>query len=134
MQVQIYEPIIADPDGKVTTTLLRAQSYLKDNRLLPYGFDKAAAPIEIAVLGEALQDEDFLAGGDRIRYQVQLGNGTAPYNVEVELLYQTIGYRWAEKFRQQDNPQGRDFYHYTVAIANAPVQITRQIIQVSPKP
>lgn len=134
LQVQIYEPIIADPDGKVTTTLLRAQSYLKDNRLLPYGFDKAAAPIEIAVLGEALQDEDFLAGGDRIRYQVQLGNGTAPYNVEVELLYQTIGYRWVEKFRQQDNPEGRDFYRYTAAISNAPVQITRQTIQVSPKP
>lgn len=132
LQVQIYEPIIADPDGKVTTTLLRAKSYLKDNRLLPHGFDKAAAPVEIAVFGEAVQDEDFIAGSDRIRYQVGLGNAPAPYTINVELLYQTIGYRWAEKFRHQDNPEGRDFYRYTAAVANSPVQIAGQTIQISP--
>ena len=34
-QVQIYEGIILNSDGQVTTTLLRAASYIKDNRLLP---------------------------------------------------------------------------------------------------
>ena len=37
-QVQIYEGIIVNSDGQVTTTLLRAASYIKDNRLLPAGF------------------------------------------------------------------------------------------------
>lgn len=37
-QVQIYEPIIADGSGRVTTGLLTAVTYAKDNRLLPEGF------------------------------------------------------------------------------------------------
>ena len=43
-QVQIYEPILGDPTGVPTTGLLTATQYLKDNRLLPRGFDKATAP------------------------------------------------------------------------------------------
>ena len=50
-QVQIYEPIMGDTEGKVTYTLLRAATYLKDNRLLPGGADKAKLPPEIAVQG-----------------------------------------------------------------------------------
>lgn len=97
-QVQIYETIIGDPDGAVTTTLLRAQHYLKDNRLLPSGMDKAAIPAEIAVAGEAAQDEDFTGGGDTVRYIVNLpASGT--YEITVELLYQSIGYRWAQNLR-----------------------------------
>ena len=42
-QVEIYEPILKDSNGKVTTGLLHAVGYLKDNRLLPHGFDKATA-------------------------------------------------------------------------------------------
>ena len=42
-QVEIYEPILKDSQGKVTTGLLHAVGYLKDNRLLPHGFDKATA-------------------------------------------------------------------------------------------
>ena len=43
-EVQIYEPILGDPKGVPTTGLLTATQYLKDNRLLPRGFDKATAP------------------------------------------------------------------------------------------
>ena len=32
-QVQIYEAILRDSEGAVTTSLLRAAGYLKDNRL-----------------------------------------------------------------------------------------------------
>ncbi len=97
-QVQIYETIIGDPDGNVTTTLLRAQHYIKDNRLLPAGMDKDKLPTEIAVQGEAAEDEDFSAGGDSLKYAIQLpGSGT--YSVSVELLYQSVGYRWAENLR-----------------------------------
>jgi len=93
-QVQIYEPILGDHDGAVTTGLITASQYLKDNRLLPRGFDKATAAAEIAVRGSAREDEDFGDSGDTIRYRVA-SRGTAPYRVEVELLYQSIGFRWA---------------------------------------
>ena len=52
-QVQIYEPILGDVRGAPTTGLLTATQYLKDNRLLPRGFDKATAAAEIGVYGGA---------------------------------------------------------------------------------
>ena len=42
-QVQIFEPILKDAQGKVTTGLLSAIGYLKDTRILPRGFDKKTA-------------------------------------------------------------------------------------------
>src|SRR5437667_254880 len=42
-QVEIYEPILKDSAGRVTTGLLSAAGYLKDNRLLPSGFRKDTA-------------------------------------------------------------------------------------------
>ena len=50
-QVQIYEPILGDRGGVPTTGLLTATQYLKDNRLLPRGFDKATADPQIGVYG-----------------------------------------------------------------------------------
>ena len=45
-----------------------ASRYLKDNRLLPHGFDKRTAEPDIAVHGAALDDPDFTGAGDRVRY------------------------------------------------------------------
>ncbi|MFN7035395.1 MAG: hypothetical protein ACK4SN_03430 [Bellilinea sp.] len=131
-QVQIYEPIIGDPDGKVTTTLLRAQRYLKDNRLLPRGFEKTQVNPDIAVYGEAANDPDFLGGGDTVQYRIATAGFTAPFRIEVELLYQSFGYRWAEKFRgQTDNPEALEFYRYTGQLPNAPSIIGSLLLTAS---
>lgn len=95
-QVQIYEAILATQDGTVTTGLLTATGFAKDNRVLPDGFDKAAAGWEIAVHGAAAQDEAFQGGSDRVRYTVDVSGASAPYEVTAELWYQPIGYRWAQ--------------------------------------
>ena len=94
--VQIYESIMADARGRVTTGLLSAVRYIKDNRLLPRGFDKATAANEYAVQGDAQADPDFQGGGDRVVYRARLPAGTSgPFRVDVELLYQPIAFRWA---------------------------------------
>jgi hypothetical protein len=100
-QVQVYEPILGDPEGRVTTGLLTATQYLKDNRLLPEGFDKAAAGPEIAVAGDALTDDDFVAGGDTVEYRLALPDGTGNVVVRAALYYQPIGYRWAHNLGDQ---------------------------------
>jgi len=110
-QVQIYEPILGDRRGVPTTGLLTATQYLKDNRLLPRGFDKATADPEIGVYGDAARDADFIGGSDRVHYAVEV-SGRGPYTVEVELRYQSIAYRWAHNLRRYDAPEPKRFVGY----------------------
>lgn len=94
-QVQIYESILGDAQHRVTTGLLSAIGYLKDNRLLPAGFDKTTADPQIAVHGDAREDPDFAAGADRVRYEIDVDPAAAPFEVLAELWYQPVGFRWA---------------------------------------
>jgi hypothetical protein len=111
-QVQIYESILGDPQGRVTTGLLSAVDYLKDNRLLPRGFDKATASRDIAVRGDALSDDGFIGGGDTVRYTVPLGRADGPFVVTAELCYQPIGFRWAHNLEGYDASEPRRFTQY----------------------
>jgi hypothetical protein len=111
-QVQIYESIMGDRAGAVTTGLLSGVTYLKDNRLLPRGFDKATAPADVAVRGAASSDEDFAAGRDRVRYVIDLGNARAPVRVDAALYYQSIASRWAQNLRAYDAAETRRFLQF----------------------
>jgi len=123
-QVQIYESIMVDAAGAVTTGLLRGVRYVKDNRLLPMGFDKRGAGPEIAVAGGALGDEDFEGGGDGIRYSVSSAGAQGPFVVEAALCYQPIGFRWAENFQSYKAEEPRRFLRfYRAAAAGAVVVI-----------
>jgi hypothetical protein len=118
-QVQIYESIIGDATGGVTTGLLSGVRYLKDNRLLPRGFDKASAEADIAVHGEAAADPDFAGGGDRVRYSVAVTAADGPFEVEAELLYQPIGHRWAQNLKVYNSAaEPRRFTMYYDGMAN----------------
>ncbi len=119
-QVQIYEPILGTTEGAVTTVLLYGAGYLKDNRLLPTGFDKTTAGDDIAVHGAAANDADFDGGGDTVRYEIDLDAASAPFTVDAELLYQAIGYRWANNLREQDGAEIDKFMEYYDAVPNAP--------------
>ena len=116
-QVQIYEPILGNMAGLPTTGLLTATRYLKDSRLLPRGFDKAAADRLIGVVGDAVEDTDFTAGGDRVRYLVDTSS-TGPLTVEVELAYQSIAYRWARNLEKYDAVEPRRFLSYYTALSS----------------
>src|SRR5204862_1905129 len=118
-EVQIYESILGDIKGGVTTGLLTGARYLKDNRLLPRGFDKRTAEPDIAVHGAAADDVDFAGGGDTVRYSVPLPAGAAgPFTVDVELLYQPIGFRWAQNLKGYTTaPEPRRFTEYYDAMA-----------------
>jgi hypothetical protein len=117
-QVQIYESVMAGADGRVTTGLLTAVRYVKDNRLLPRGFDKRTAGKDIAVHGDADSDADFAAGGDRIRYSVSTGNAQGPFQVDAELWYQPVGFRWAMNLAPYNAPEPKRFVGYYQAMAD----------------
>ena len=131
-QVQIYESIMKDPEGRVTTGLLTAVGYVKDNRLLPHGFDKRTADKDIAVLGEAFDDSNFTAEGDRVRYSVGTGDVQGPLRIDAELWYQPIGYRWANNlkpYHAADEPRRFNAYYdamgATTAVVLAHASVTK---------
>ena len=116
--VQIYEAILGDSQGRVTTGLLHAVKYLKDNRIVPVGFDKRIVGPDVAVCGEALTDEDFADGSDKVLLRVSVEKGLSPFKVEAEVLYQPIGFRWAENLRAVDAPEPRTFSRAFDALAS----------------
>jgi hypothetical protein len=119
-QIQIYETIMVDRMNSVTTGLLSGLRYLKDNRILPRGFEKAAASAEIAVHGEASTDADFLGGSDTLRYSIDVGSAQGgPFSVDVALWYQPIGYRWAANLRAYDTFETKRFVSYYDAMSPA---------------
>jgi hypothetical protein len=118
-QVQIYESILRDSKGAVTTGLLSAVGYAKDNRLLPHGFEKTTATPDIAVRGDALADQNFTDHGHDVRFSVDVAGGLAPFEVDVELMYQPIGYRWARNLQSYDAHETRRFMGYFEAAGAA---------------
>jgi hypothetical protein len=117
-QVQIYEDIMVGVDGMPTTGLLTAVRFIKDNRLLPAGFDKRIVGQEIAPQGGAMNDDDFTGGGDRINYSVPLGQAQGPFRVEVEFLFQPISFRWASNLKAYDAVEPQRFTRYYDAMSS----------------
>jgi hypothetical protein len=86
--------------------------FLKDNRLLPHGFDKSTAEAFVAVHGPAEADPDFAGGGDTTRYSVDIGRGQGPFQVDAELWYQPIAFRWAMNLRPYEAAEPARFVRY----------------------
>lgn len=123
-QVQIYETVMGNTDNAVTYTLLRAASFLKDNRLLPAGFDKTTAGTDIAVYGTAATDPDFVGGADRITYVVDIGGHPPPFRIEVELLYSGISYAFIKDFKDEAGlPLVRHFLKLDAQADKTPVVV-----------
>jgi len=111
-QVQIFEPILKDSEGNVTTGLISAVGYLKDNRLLPSGFDKQTAGKDIAVIGDAHDDPGFTDKGSVTRYAIDAGSAAGPFHIEAELWYQPVGFRWAHNLEPYKAAEPQRFVSY----------------------
>ncbi len=116
-QVQIYQELITDAQGQLTTSFLAINEHVKENRLQPHGFLDEDARIAIAAAfgdntpgpqpgifamdenlgravgpeGEAEHDPDYHNGSgiDRVTYSVA-GLGAKPAAVRARLFYQAI--------------------------------------------
>ena len=116
-QVQIYEDIMVGTNNMPTTGLLTAVRFIKDNRLLPKGFNKNPGDARIAPQGGATTDADFVGGGDKIVYSVPAGNAQGPFQVEAEFWFQPISFRWANNLKPYDAAEPKRFTAYYEAMA-----------------
>lgn len=130
-EVQIYESVMRDIRGNPTTGLLQATGYVKDNRLLPRGFDKTTAPGDVAVVGGAARDRDFGAGGDRVRYTIDVAGRERPFRIDVDLRFQPIAFRWAQNLKGYEADETRRFVSFFDAMsAGSSVVLARSVLSV----
>ncbi|MGE3188352.1 MAG: hypothetical protein AB7N90_01615, partial [Vicinamibacterales bacterium] len=119
-QVQIYEELIKDGDGRFTTSFIRRDQTVKDNRLLPRGWMAAGPTPSLGgeylestfPEGEARRDAAYADGSGTsiVRYDVSLADlpaGTEPARLRVRatMHYQAIPPYYLEQ-RFEGAPEG----------------------------
>ncbi|MEJ2645201.1 MAG: hypothetical protein P8180_09755 [Gammaproteobacteria bacterium] len=96
-QVAVYESVLGDSNGNITYVLLYADRYLKDDRIPPRGFRQRAAIKGTEIVLGGVADSDFNtegadggSGSDQVHYRIPTRTTGGPYQVTVQLLYQSI--------------------------------------------
>jgi len=112
-QAQIYELVMGDVNGNVTTVLERAFQPLKDNRLAPLGFSTLHSVYDTTmIVGNATVDPDFNfdgfegSGTDVVHYHVGLNGYNGTLKVVSRVYYQSAPRKWMQEM----------FSHTTTAI------------------
>lgn len=103
--VQIYELVMGDVNGDVTTVLERAFTPLKDNRFPPLGFTSNHYSYDTAkIVGLALSDGNFNSdqgnegtGGDVLLVHAPLAGYSSTITAEAKVWYQTVSAKWLEE-------------------------------------
>ena len=131
-EVQIYEMVMADVTGAVTTVLERAATKIKDNRLPPLGFRKDHPVYDTTTIdGLALLDPDFNqtdgmegSGSDRTFYQVALGGYTGLVQVYAAVHYQSLPPKWMAPMFAENTPEIVTFKQMYDAADQSPVLVS----------
>ena len=111
-QVQIYETVMVDPTGALTTGLLTAVRYVKDNRLLPQRLRQAHRRQGCRGPRRRPAGRGFHRRRRPRPLLDGVGEAQGPFQVEAELWYQPIAYRWANNLKQYDASEPRRFTGY----------------------
>lgn len=124
-QVQIFEELIQDADGNFTTSFIRRDTPIKDNRLLPLGWSLKGPDASLS--GEFLEATYPHATGDDVHYKDGSGSSVVTYEVPLKgldpkfltlkatIYHQTIPpYYLKMRFDQApDYPATRRLYYLT---------------------
>ncbi len=137
-QVQIYQSVMSDVDGKVNYTLLRAAGYLKDNRIPPEGFLTTGPHYDsTAVEGRAMDDPNFNRSGDRegtgidtVYYKIGGLNRSGSYRAEIKMVYQSLAPRFVEDLARYNTPEVQTFLNYYRQRVNAPVTLDSLLLAI----
>lgn len=105
-QAQIYEMVMADVNGDKTTTLERADTKLKDNRLVPELFTTTHYTYDTTSIANVpVSDIDFNhddmgvegSGSDVVHYHVPMNGYAGTVHVSARVWYQSAPPKWMEE-------------------------------------
>lgn len=132
-QVPIYELVIADVEGNVTTVLERADHALKDNRLPPVGFSSIHPAYDTTkIIGLALEDANFNfslpaqvegSGGDYLHYNLEIPGFTGRLTGKAMVYYQSIPPKWVKPLFSLDDSLINAFKMMYQEVKPAPVEV-----------
>lgn len=96
-QVQVWEHVAADGKGQPTTAVTAMATSLKDNRLLPRGWEADGPDAERTRPKGVGDDPDFAGGGDRVSFRVPIPSGEeGRQRIQARLWFQTMPPTWLD--------------------------------------
>lgn len=133
-QVQIYEMIMGNVNGEVTTVLEMADHHLKDNRLPPAGFTTDHFCYDtVQIVGNALIDENFNkisgehgSGADMINFHIPLNEETGDLAVFARVYYQTVSSKWLSEMFSHSSSEIDAFKSYYENADKTPTTVQEQ--------
>ncbi len=133
-QAQIYEELMADTSGKITTSFVALDKHIKNNRLLPKGWRPDGPLAEFtSPHGEAELDPEYVTknpagspGADTIIYRIPLNEKTrGAVSVRAVLYYQSIPpYYLKERFTLGKGPETKRLAYLTshLTVERTPIE------------
>lgn len=137
-QVQIYEFVIGDVNGDVTTVLERGAITLKDNRLTPLGFVTAHPTYDtVQVVGSAATDPNFNFSGategtgkDSLFYHIPLNDYAGAVTVAAKVWYQATPPAWMQEMFAETTPEIETFRTMFDNTDRSPVLVQSQVLEI----
>ncbi|HDR50701.1 MAG TPA: T9SS type A sorting domain-containing protein, partial [Mariniphaga anaerophila] len=135
-QVQIYEFVMGDTEGEVTTVLEKAYIPLKDNRIVPKGFSSSHLNYDtVKVVGQAVKDVDYFSGlgVESIVYAFPIPKTGNAAKVKVLLHYETAPESWLHELfedaeKDEDIQRFKNMYYNT---DRTPILITSDSLRLT---
>jgi hypothetical protein len=126
-QVQIYEMVMGDVNGNPTTVLERADTVLKDNRMVPKGFMSNHASIDTMRIFGLGSDPDFNFAGaaegtgkDVVHFHIPLNGYSGPLLVRANVWYHAVPRPWLTEMFAYNSAEIDSFRNYYNAANQAP--------------
>lgn len=121
-KVQIYESVPVDVRGKIAHRPLDALRYAKDNRLVPFGFDRKNRYSAYTAPRGVDADPDW-GSTDVVKYRVP--KAPAGATVDVALLFQVVRPADFEALAAKPTPAARRLFDFVTAAPPLPIEIAR---------
>ncbi len=126
-QVQIYEMVMGDVSNERTTVLTRGYTHLKDNRIVPLGFNTASEVYDTTAIVLNAADNDFNfdplegSGSDIIHYRIPTNGYYGQAEVQIGVYYQSLPPIWLGEILEVNTPEITTFAEMFANADKSPV-------------
>jgi Cytochrome c554 and c-prime len=135
-QVQIYEMVMGDVVNNPTTVLERADTCLKDNRLVPRGFTTSHASYDTTQIVGIGIDPDFNytgstegTGEDVVHFHVPLAGYAGMLNISSRVYYSSVPAAWLTEMFSYNSTQIDTFQSMFANADHTPKLVAEVIFQ-----